>query len=241
MRHGKKFNHLGRKKAHREAMLSNMATSLIMHKRIFTTVAKAKALRIYVEPLVTKAKNDSTHSRRTVFSYLQSKDAVKELFTTVADKVGDRPGGYTRILKTGNRLGDNAEMCMMELVDFNEMMLEEKAARTAKKGGGKKRTRRGKKSTEAAAAAPVTPVAEKVEDANADVVEAVEEVAADVAEATEEVVEKAEEVVEEVAEKVEETAEKVVEEVKGEEKEEEPKAEKKDDENEEDSSEEKKD
>lgn len=215
MRHGKKFNHLGRKKAHREAMLSNMATSLILHKRIFTTVAKAKALRVYVEPLVTKAKTDSTHSRRTVFSYLQSKDAVKELFTVVADKVGDRPGGYTRILKTGNRLGDNAEMCMMELVDFNDMMLEEKAAQTAKKGGGKKRTRRSKKSSEAVAAAPA--------------VEEVEEAATEVEEATEEVVE----AVEETAAEVEEVAEEVAPEETAEE---EPKAEKEDE-----SSEEKKD
>ena len=124
MRHGKKFNHLGRKKAHREAMLSNMASSLLTHKRIFTTTAKAKALRVYVEPLITKSKDNTTHSRRVVFSYLQSKDAVNELFTTIAPKVAERPGGYTRILKTGNRLGDNADMCMMELVDFNESMLE---------------------------------------------------------------------------------------------------------------------
>lgn len=144
MRHNKKFNHLGRKSAHRKAMLANMASSLIEHKRITTTVAKAKALRIYVEPLISKAKNDTTHSRRVVFSYLQSKDAVSELFREVAEKVGDRPGGYTRILKTGNRLGDNAEMCIIELVDFNEAMLaaKEEAASTKKRrsrrGGSKK-------------------------------------------------------------------------------------------------------
>lgn len=150
MRHGNKINHLGRKKAHREAMLSNMATSLILHKRIFTTLAKAKELRGYVEPLITKAKDDSTHSRRVVFSYLRNKDGVKELFSTVAEKVGDRPGGYTRILKTHNRMGDNAEMCMMELVDFNELMLEAAEDRKAGKVGTKKRTRRGKSKTGAA-------------------------------------------------------------------------------------------
>jgi len=144
MRHNKKFNHLGRKSAHRKAMLANMASSLIEHKRITTTVAKAKALRTYVEPLITKAKNDTTHSRRVIFSYLQSKDAVSVLFREIADKVADRPGGYTRILKTGNRLGDNAEMCIIELVDFNEVMLaaKEEAAkpksRRSRRAGGKK-------------------------------------------------------------------------------------------------------
>ena len=118
MRHGKKINHLGRKTAHRKAMLSNMACSLIEYKRINTTVAKAKALKRYVEPLITKAKDDSTHSRRVVFSYLRQKETIKELFGTVSSKVADRPGGYTRIIKTGNRPGDNAEMCMIELVDF---------------------------------------------------------------------------------------------------------------------------
>lgn len=132
MRHNKKFNHLGRKKAHREAMLSNMAASLILHKRIFTTVAKAKALRVYVEPMITKAKEDTTHSRRVVFAELQNKYAVQELFSTVANKVGDRPGGYTRILKTGNRLGDNAAMCFIELVDFNENMLKTEEKKAAK-------------------------------------------------------------------------------------------------------------
>ena len=120
MRHGKKVNHLGRTSSHRKAMMSNMACSLILHKRINTTLAKAKALRVFVEPLITKSKTDSTHSRRIVFSYLKQKEAVATLFRDVAVKVATRPGGYTRILKTGNRLGDNAEMCMIELVDYNE-------------------------------------------------------------------------------------------------------------------------
>ena len=124
MRHGKKFNHLSRKSAHRKAMLANMASSLILHKRIKTTLAKAKALRVYVEPLITRSKDDSTHSRRVVFSYLQSKEAVTELFREISQKVANRPGGYTRILKTGNRLGDNAEMCIIEMVDYNEKPLE---------------------------------------------------------------------------------------------------------------------
>ena len=119
MRHGKKFNHLGRKTAHRKAMLANMASSLIEHKRITTTLAKAKALRVYVEPIITKSKNDTTHSRRTVFAYLQNKEVVTTLFREVAEKVATRPGGYTRIVKLGNRLGDNAEMALIELVDFN--------------------------------------------------------------------------------------------------------------------------
>ena len=122
MRHGKKFNHLGRTSAHRKAMLSNMACSLILHKRISTTVAKAKELRKFVEPLITKSKEDSTHSRRTVFAYLKQKEAVAELFRDVSVKVANRPGGYTRILRLGNRLGDAAEMCMIELVDFNEFI-----------------------------------------------------------------------------------------------------------------------
>ena len=144
MRKNKKFNHLGRTTSHRKAMLSNMANSLIFHKRISTTLAKAKALRLYVEPLITKSKNDTTHSRRLVFSLLKSKTAVAELFREVAVKVGDRPGGYTRILKTRNRQGDNAEMCIIELVDFNENMLKEAAAtktsRRSRRGGGKKAT-----------------------------------------------------------------------------------------------------
>lgn len=157
MRHNKKFNHLGRKKAHREAMLSNMAASLILHKRIFTTVAKAKALRVYVEPLITRAKEDSTHSRRVVFAELQNKFAVKELFSTVAEKVADRPGGYTRILKTGHRLGDNAAVCFIELVDFNENMLGAKADQKAAKT-----TRRSRRSSKPAAEAPA-PAAESAE------------------------------------------------------------------------------
>lgn len=145
MRHNKKINHLGRTSSHRQAMLSNMASSLIKHKRIFTTTAKAKALRKYVEPLVTKSKEDTTHSRRIVFSLLQDKYAVTELFTVVSQKVGDRPGGYTRIIKTGNRLGDNAAMCFIELVDFNENMLKE-----TKKAASKTRRSRSNKATDAA-------------------------------------------------------------------------------------------
>ena len=133
MRHNKKINHLGRTNTHREAMLSNMASSLIKHKRIFTTTAKAKALRKYVEPLITKCKDDSTHSRRVVFSSLQDKYAVTELFQEVSKKIGDRPGGYTRIIKTGNRLGDNAAMCFIELVDYNENMLKENVEKKAAK------------------------------------------------------------------------------------------------------------
>ena len=133
MRHNKKFNHLGRKKAHRDAMLANMTISLIMHKRINTTVAKAKALRIFAEPIINRAKKDDMANRRLVFSYLQNKEAVKELFGVVADKIAERNGGYTRILKTGNRLGDNAETCFIELVDFNDAMLKDKAEKKAPK------------------------------------------------------------------------------------------------------------
>ena len=133
MRHNKKINHLSRTASHRSAMLSNMASSLIKHKRIFTTTAKAKALRKYVEPLITKCKDDSTHSRRVVFSSLQDKYAVTELFQEVSKKIGDRPGGYTRIIKTGNRLGDNAAMCFIELVDYNENMLKDNVAKKAAK------------------------------------------------------------------------------------------------------------
>lgn len=157
MRHNCKFNHLGRTDAHRAAMLSNMATSLIMHKRISTTTAKAKALKVYVEPLLTKAKIDTTQSRRLVFQKLQSKEAVTELFREVAQKIANRPGGYTRILRTGNRLGDAAEMCIIELVDYNENMLKEKATKKAT------RTRRSKKSSAALVAeapATETPAAE---------------------------------------------------------------------------------
>ena len=147
MRHNKKFNHLSRTKAHRDALLANMTIALILRKRIFTTLAKAKALRVYAEPLINRAKNDTMAIRRLVFSYLQNKEAVTELFREVAQKIADRPGGYTRILKTGNRLGDNAKTCFIELVDYNENMLKEK---TAKKTG---RTRRSRKSTAAAPAA----------------------------------------------------------------------------------------
>ena len=174
MRHGKKFNKLGRQKPHREAMMSNMASSLILHKRINTTVSKAKALRVYVEPLITKSKSDTTHSRRVVFSYLRDKDAVAELFRDVAPKIADRPGGYTRIIKTGQRLGDRAEMCMMELVDFNDMMLGGKDAKKAKttRRAGKKKPAAGSKeasetateegtSTEAKATAPKKKAAPK--------------------------------------------------------------------------------
>ena len=148
MRHNKKFNHLGRTASHRAAMLSNMAVSLIKHKRFTTTVAKAKALKKYVEPLITKSKNDTTNSRRVVFSYLQDKYAVTELFKEISVKVADRPGGYTRIIKLGNRAGDNAEICFIELVDYDENMAKDKAAKKAT------RTRRSKKSaaTEAPAA-----------------------------------------------------------------------------------------
>jgi len=150
MRHNKKFNNLGRTASHRNAMLANMACSLIKHKRITTTIAKAKALKKFVEPLITKAKDDTTNSRRVVFSNLQDKYAVTELFKEISVKIADRPGGYTRIIKTGNRLGDNAEMCFIELVDYNENMAKEKVAKKAT------RTRRSKK----AAATEATPAAE---------------------------------------------------------------------------------
>jgi large subunit ribosomal protein L17 len=164
MRHNNKINHLGRTYSHRAALLSNMAVSLIKHKRIFTTLAKAKELRKYVEPLITKSKADTTHSRRVVFQELHDKYAVTELFKEVSQKIGDRPGGYTRIIKTGNRLGDNAEMCFIELVDYNELMLK-----TPKKAATKtRRSRRGTgkaSATEVADSAPQTvkekaPVAE---------------------------------------------------------------------------------
>ena len=155
MRHNKKFNHLGRSKAHREAMLANMACSLIMHKRINTTVAKAKELRKFVEPIITTAKTDTTASRRLAFSYLRDKEAVKELFGTVADKVGDRPGGYTRILRTGLRLGDNASMCFIELVDFNATYAKEE-----KKAAKTRRSRRGSGATTKATAQQEAPAKE---------------------------------------------------------------------------------
>lgn len=155
MRHNKKFNHLGRKKAHRDALLANMTISLIMHKRIFTTLAKAKALRVYAEPLINRAKEDNTPNRRLVFSHLQNKQAVTELFREIAQKIADRPGGYTRIIKTGNRLGDNAKTCFIELVDYNENMLKDTAAKKPA------RTRRSRKSSaEKAAPAAEAPAAE---------------------------------------------------------------------------------
>ncbi len=154
MRHGKKFNHLGRKTAHRKAMLANMACSLIEHKRINTTDAKAKALRQFIEPLITKSKTDNTHNRRVVFSYLRNKFAVTELFKEVSVKVGDRPGGYTRIIKLGNRQGDNASMAMIELVDYNEVYNPNGAKK-------KKSTRRGRKKATATEAAPVAPATEE--------------------------------------------------------------------------------
>ena len=138
MRHGKRFNHLSRKAPHRKSMLSNMASSLILHKKIETTVAKAKALRKYVEPILTKSKSDTTHSRRSIFSHLQNKESVNELFTNISEKISSRPGGYTRIIKIGNRLGDNAEMCIIELVDYNMLLVEESAPQ-------KKTTRRRRK------------------------------------------------------------------------------------------------
>ena len=152
MRHNKKFNHLGRTASHRSAMLANMAISLIMHKRITTTVAKAKALKKYVEPLITKAKEDSTNSRRVVFSYLQNKEAIKELFGSVAEKVGDRPGGYTRIIKLGFRQGDAAQICFIELVDFDPEMA---------KGEAKKKTRRSRRGGAAKAETPAEAPAEQ--------------------------------------------------------------------------------
>lgn len=186
MRHGKKFNHLGRKTAHRGAMLSNMACSLIEHKRISTTIAKAKALRVYVEPILTKSKDDTTHNRRTTFSYLKSKEAVTELFRTIAPKIADRPGGYTRIIRTGYRLGDNAEMCLIELVDFNEVYTAGEKKTTTR------RSRRGGSTAKKADAAPVAEVAEEAvvveETPIAEVVEEVkaEEVAPEAAAPTEE-------------------------------------------------------
>jgi large subunit ribosomal protein L17 len=152
MRHNRVINHLGRTSSHRKAMLSNMATSLILHKRITTTTAKAKALRTFVEPLITKSKEDSTHSRRVVFSYLKDKEAVSELFREVSPKIAERPGGYTRILKLGNRLGDNADMCIMELVDYNEAMLGGEAAKT--KTTRRRRTTKKKEETVVEAKAP---------------------------------------------------------------------------------------
>ena len=221
MRHGKKVNHLSRTSSHRKAMLANMACSLIEHKRINTTIAKAKALKKFVEPLITKSKSDTTHSRRMVFKSLRSKQGAAELFRDVAPKIADRPGGYTRIIKLGSRLGDNAEMAMIELVDFNELLLEGAAPK-------KKSRRRGKKKAEGA----VAETAEVVEEVKTEVAEEVkEETKAEEAVVTEEV--KAEEV---VAEATEEVSEEKAPEAKAEEsapKEEEEKKEEGDDKKEE--------
>ncbi len=161
MRHGKKFNHLGRTASHRKAMLSNMAQSLLEHKRISTTLAKAKELRKYIEPLITKAKMDTTHNRRVAFGYLKNKEAIKLLFGEVVEKVGNRPGGYTRIIKTGYRLGDNAEMCIIELVDYNELLLKDD--KPAKKSG-RRRSRRGSgKSSESEESASNVQASDKAE------------------------------------------------------------------------------
>ena len=206
MRHGKKFNHLGRTASHRAAMLSNMASSLIIHKRIVTTVAKAKALRVYVEPIITRSKEATTHNYRTAFSYLQDKVAVTELFTVVGGKVASRPGGYTRILKTGNRAGDNAEMAMIELVDFNEFF---EGFNEDKKKSTTRRSRRGGASTPKVAApkaevAEAIVVAPAIEDAVVETVVAEEVVAETIVEVV------AEEVVAETVAAEEVVAEEVV-------------------------------
>jgi large subunit ribosomal protein L17 len=183
MRHGKKHNHLGRTDSHRKAMLGNMASSLILHKRITTTLAKAKALRVYVEPLLTKSKDDTTHSRRTVFAYLQNKDAVSELFRDVATKIANRPGGYTRIIKMENRLGDNAEMALIELVDYNIIYggdNAQTAKKTTRRRGGKA------KAAAPAAKAEAAPAAEVVEEAPVAETPVVEEAPAAEAPAAEE-------------------------------------------------------
>lgn len=203
MRHGKKVNHLGRQKGHRRALLANLSSALIEHKRIQTTLAKAKALRLYLEPLITKSKDNTTHSRRTVFSYLQDKKAVQELFDNIAGKIADRPGGYLRIIRIGSRLGDAAEMALIEFVDYNDTYVVEKKS---KAGAKKKRTRRGKSKTKSEGTAPVeTPVAEApVADA---VVEEVGAAVAEVEEVVEETVAANEEVVAEAEDKVEESDE----------------------------------
>ncbi len=202
MRHGKKINHLGRTASHRSAMLSNMASSLIIHKRINTTVAKAKALRKYVEPILTKSKEDNTHSRRVVFSYLQNKESVNELFDHVADRIANRPGGYTRIIKTGSRLGDNAEMCVMELVDFNELLLtEEKPKKSRRSRRGKSKKAEGE--TTQVEASEVSTVEEVKEKPTEDTTEEVSEPEAKVEETENKEVEVEEETKEEKADEVE--------------------------------------
>lgn len=208
MRHRKSFNHLGRTSSSRKAMLSNMATSLILHKRITTTVAKAKALRSYVEPLITKSKEDTTHSRRVVFSYLQDKFAVTELFREISSKVADRPGGYTRIIKLENRLGDNAEMAMIELVDYNELMLKEKDSKKAK---STRRRRGSKKKVEDQTSAPVEELVESiVEEKPEEETETKAKSEEKVEAKTEVKVEKAEEKTEDKVEEKEEKKEKPV-------------------------------
>jgi large subunit ribosomal protein L17 len=192
MRHGKKFNHLGRTASHRKAMLSNMGASLLLHKRISTTLAKAKELKKFVEPLVTRAKEDSTHNRRIAFSYLKSKEAIKSLFGEVIEKVGTRPGGYTRIIKTGFRLGDNAEMCIIELVDFNELMLKDAAP-------AKKTTRRSRRSSGGETSAPASAAPKAAAKAAAPVTEEVEEAPIAEAEVVEETIPVAEASAEETA------------------------------------------
>lgn len=199
MRHRKSINHLGRKTAHREAMLANMSSSLIMHKRINTTLAKAKALRSYLEPLITRSKEDTTHNRRTVFSYLQNKEAVTELFRNISQKVADRPGGYTRILKTGTRPGDNADMCLIELVDYNEIYQKETKASAEK---AKTRRSRAKKKAEDATGAPVKETAKEVSAPKAEVIEDVVEDIPVVEEVAEEIVAFEETLVEEVVEEL---------------------------------------
>jgi large subunit ribosomal protein L17 len=231
MRHKKGFNHLSRKTNHRKAMLSNMASSLIVHKRISTTVAKAKALRQYVEPLITKSKEDTTHSRRTVFSYLQDKAAVTELFREVSPKIADRPGGYTRILKTGTRLGDNADMCIIELVDYNENLLEstkQKAKSTRRRrGSGKAKTETTQQQTAIEEQTAELPAEKNEEEVQDDVVDTVEEVKEEIVEPkeTEAKVEEAKDEVKEEEKKEEAKA------VKSTEKEEEEKKQEKSDDN----------
>ena len=177
MRHSRVINHLGRTSSHRKSMLSNMATSLILHKRITTTTAKAKALKTYVEPIITRSKEDSTHSRRMVFRFLKDKKAVSELFRDISPKIGERPGGYTRILKTGNRIGDNAEMCILELVDYNEAMMG--GGEAAKTKTTRRRRSIKKKSDVAAPEKTVKTKAKKAEEPVADAEEAPEESAAE--------------------------------------------------------------
>ena len=198
MRHNNKINHLGRTHSHRDALLSNMAVSLLKHKRIFTTLAKAKELRKYVEPLITKSRKDTTHSRRIVFHSLKDKYVVTELFSEISEKIGDRPGGYTRIIKTGNRLGDNASMCFIELVDYNELMLKDK------KSPAKAKTRRSRRKSDATAVKAEAPKAQAPAPAKEAVVETpVEELSvAEVAEIPE-----VKEVVPEVAEVITEVTE----------------------------------